>query len=143
MRWNSKSISYTIGSAWRLEVGIPDDTNGTLRISIPNNVVSVGNDAESEEFVYNRAIVIGEPLPVSIDTNAKANSTDNTNSPLTDGNITGAGFYAHITFGTGIETARVSGFSRDDITVTNACKGDLTSYGTFWARIPSLHRYIR
>ena len=133
-----RPLATPTGSAWRLEISITDDTEGTLRISIPPNVVSVGNDAKSRDFTYDRTEETGDPMLVSIDMNAKTGSSGNTNTRLTDGNITSTDFYAHITFGSGLETARVTGFTKDDVVVTNACKGDLTTYGTS-GRVFRLH----
>ena len=48
--------SITDNTVWRLEISIPDDTEGTIVITILENSVSYGNNAVRQSYNFNRLI---------------------------------------------------------------------------------------
>lgn len=109
--------TITAGSTWRIEVGLEADTAGTMYVIIPPNVVSVGNVNVRKGFKYDRSVVEPPAVGVTIGTPRSA-STGGT--VLTEP-LSRESFYVPITF-----DSVISGFTKSDVVVNNACKGELT-----------------
>ena len=123
--------TITSGLEWRLLVGLADNSAGTMTVTIPPNVVSVGNENASKGFQYNTIPAVVDPAEPTLG-DATANS-DGTGTPrMTGGKISATSFFVPIDFG-----QNVTDFDIDDVIVTNACKGsDLvpasTTTGQTW-----------
>ena len=125
---------------WRIEVGLTNNTEGTMTVSIPPNVVSRGNDGITKAFTYDRIEEDPDAVSVTIGTPR----SDSSGTTILHGDIRATDFYVPITFG---GTQTITGFIGTDqdgtengtseVIVTNACKGNLTALaprsGEIWA----------
>ena len=107
----------TAGTLWRLQVTITDQTAGTIIITIPANVVSIGNDLEIQSFAYNRVTRGTAARPTLHTPRTGTDAASIISQPIKVND-----FYVPITFD---GNQAIQGFDENDISVTNACKGDL------------------
>ena len=109
--------TLTTGTLWRIAVGLEAGNVGVMTVMIPPNVVSIGNANARKDFRFDRADIESPPVGCSIGTPRSAATAGTVISEP----ISQASFYVPITF-----TSVVEGFTKNDVAVSGACKGELT-----------------
>ena len=104
---------------WTIQIGLKEGTAGFMSVTIPPNVVSIGNPNEAEEFEYSRSDADATSASIVIG-GAYTESGNPTRGSLITGTInntnnSAGSFWVPITVRPG--TNPVTGFSLSDVTV--------------------------
>ena len=109
--------TITPSRKWRLELTITAETAGTIIVTIPSGVVSIGNNLAIQNFAYNRVTPGTAVRPTLHTPRTGTDAASIISQPIKVND-----FYIPITFD---GNQAIQGFDENDISVTNACKGDL------------------